>query len=107
LQQVGLPEAEAVEDGHLAGVALKPVSRWAMAGLLFSGALGRLGRAESVINFAFRELQVQPVVQGRRHHRELKVAMDGEVFRLAPPLRFRVAPKQLRLITPIDRPEPA
>jgi diacylglycerol kinase family enzyme len=107
LQQVGLPEAEAVEDGHLAGVALKPVSRWAMAGLLLHGALGRLGRAESVINFAFRDLRVQPVIQGRRHHRELKVAMDGEVCRLAPPLRFRVAPKQLQLITPVDRTEPA
>ncbi len=97
LEQVGLPEAEAVEEGHLAAVALKPVDRWKMAGLMLHGALGRLGQAESVINFAFRELQVEPA---KRRHRPLKVAVDGEVYKLAPPLRFRVAEQKLQLIVP-------
>ncbi len=97
LQQVGLPEASAVEAGHLAGLALKPATRRDLFGLMFTGALGRLGRAEQVINFAFRELKVTPL---RRGGRPIKVAMDGEVMRLPPPLHFRIADPLLQLIVP-------
>lgn len=97
LQQVGLPEARDLQAGYLAAIALKSATRLALFGLLFRGALGRLGRAESVINFPFRELTVTPV---RQRPRPMKVAMDGEVMHLPPPLKFCIAPQALQLIVP-------
>ena len=38
MEQVGLPESRAIDQGRLAGVALKPVGRWALLGLLLRGA---------------------------------------------------------------------
>ena len=97
LEQVGLRESEDVADGHLAAVALKRVSRLSLFLLLFHGALGRLGRADNVINFAFQQLRVTPL---RRHPRPLKVAMDGEVAHMDPPLVFRVSEHALQLLVP-------
>jgi diacylglycerol kinase family enzyme len=95
LQQLGLPEARAVQQGQLAAIAVRPVGPLAMVGLLLRGALGRLGDADHVVNFAFERLTVWPY--GRRR---LKVAMDGEVAWLDAPLVFRVAPHPLPLLVP-------
>ena len=39
-------------------------------------------------------------------HRRLRGAVDGELERLKSPLRFRVAPKDLRVLAPTE-PKPA
>jgi diacylglycerol kinase family enzyme len=62
------------------------------------GLSGHLGEVEKVDSFAFTELEVD-----LPRHRKLKVAIDGEIFRLPLPLRFRVAPKPLLLLVPRDR----
>ena len=95
LQQLGLPEARAVQQGQLAAIAVRPVGPLAMVGLLLRGALGRLGDADHVVNFACERLTVWPY--GRRR---LKVAMDGEVAWLDTPLVFQVAPHPLPLLVP-------
>jgi diacylglycerol kinase family enzyme len=101
LQQLGLPEAEAVDTGRLAVIALRPVGPWTMLGLLWRGALGRLGEADELIHVAARELTVFP---GRRlgtlGAMRVKVATDGEVRWMRLPLRFRVAPQTLELLRP-------
>ena len=74
---------------------MRPVGSLAMVWLLLRGALGRLGDADNVINFAFDRLTVRPY--GRRR---LKVAMDGEVTWLDIPLVFQVAPHPLQLLVP-------
>jgi diacylglycerol kinase family enzyme len=100
LQQLGLPEARAVQQGQLAAIAVRPVGLLAMIGLLLRGALGRLADADHIVKFACDRLTVWPY--GRRR---LKVAMDGEVAWLAPPLVFQVAPHSLPLLVPTrDRP---
>jgi diacylglycerol kinase family enzyme len=81
--------------GRLAGVALRPIGTWAMLGLVLRGALGRLGEADQVVSFSFHTLDV--TVLGMRR---VKVATDGEVKRMAPPLRFSVGPQPLRLMLP-------
>ncbi|HEX6362493.1 MAG TPA: diacylglycerol kinase family protein, partial [Albitalea sp.] len=81
LQQVGLPQAEAVARGALAAVMVKPVGRLEMLGLALRGALGTLGDADSVVDFAFRRLTVRPARRARA--RRLRVAVDGEVLTLA------------------------
>jgi diacylglycerol kinase family enzyme len=95
LYQLGLPEACAVQQGQLAAIAVRPVGPLARVGLLLRGALGCLGDADHIVNFAFERLTVWPY--GRRR---LKVAMDGEVTWLDTPLVFQVAPHPLQLLVP-------
>jgi diacylglycerol kinase family enzyme len=98
LEQVGLAQAEDVQRRRLAAVIVKPVGRFKLIGLALRGMLGQLGEAESVRDFAFRSMTVQPLSGTAR--RAMKVAVDGEVFWSRPPLRFSVAPKPLMLMVP-------
>ena len=101
MHRIGLPEAEAPEQGQLAAIAIKPQGAVAMVGLLARGALGRLGDAESVESFAFESLTVQPM----RRRRRVKVATDGEIAWMQMPLIFRVGPEPLWLLRPDVSPE--
>lgn len=98
MEQFGFPEARAIDAGELAGITLRPVGRLAMLGLFLRGALGRLGEADQVLDFSFRQLTV---LRSRGFgSRRLKVATDGEVRRMSLPLVFRVSPEPLWLIRP-------
>ena len=97
MEQVGLPQAQAIDTGRLAGVMLKPVGRWSLLALLARGAFGQLSEAEEVVHFAFRSLGVDVRAGGTRR---IKVATDGEVASMTMPLRFEVAPHPLLLIRP-------
>jgi len=90
--------AAQVGEGCLAGLIAKPIGSWSMLWLMLRGAFGRLGDAEQVHDFVFRSLTVR--VLGMRR---VKVAADGEVGVMTPPLRFAVAERPLRLMVP--RPE--
>jgi diacylglycerol kinase family enzyme len=98
LEQLGIPEARALQRGQLAAITVRPVGMLAMVWLLVRGALGQLGAADNVRSFAFKRLTVR-----LRHpygRRRIKVAMDGEVTWLSSPLVFEVAPHPLRLLVP-------
>jgi diacylglycerol kinase family enzyme len=95
LEQLGIPEAQAVQQGQLAAIVVRPIGTLAMLWLLLRGALGQLGAADSIVTFAFDCLTIRP--HGRRR---IKVAMDGEVAWLNTPLLFRVAPTPLQLLVP-------
>lgn len=102
LEQVGLQLGEvagtqpprALDAGSIAAVMLKPISTWAMVGLMLRGALGTLGEADTLESFAFSHMVVKPRL------RKMKVAFDGEVTRMRTPLEFRVAPQPLYLLKP-------
>lgn len=97
VEQVGLEEevAQRTGRGRLAGIVTRPVGAWALLWLALRGALGRLGDADQVHTFSFHELHVR--VPGARR---VKVATDGEVLVLAPPLRFAAAAQRLLLMVP-------
>jgi diacylglycerol kinase family enzyme len=97
MEQVGLPQAQAIDTGRLAGVMLKPVGRWSLLALLARGAFGQLSQSDEVVHFPFRSLTVDVRAGGTRR---IKVATDGEVVRMTMPLRFEVAPHTLLLIRP-------
>lgn len=97
MEQVGLPEAQAIDGGRLAGVMLRPVGRLTLLWLLACGALRRLGRTDQVLNFDFSRLTVKARRFGSRR---MKVATDGEVLWMRLPLVFSVAPDRLLLIRP-------
>ncbi|MDB5942766.1 MAG: hypothetical protein JWQ13_2332 [Ramlibacter sp.] len=100
LERIGLDPAVAgrVGEGRLAAVAPRPIGNWRMLGLALRGALGRLGEADQVQSIPFRKLTVS--VRGVRR---VKVATDGEVVIMTPPLRFAVSATPLQLLLP--RPE--
>lgn len=98
LEQLGLQEAEAVETGQLAALVLRAFRPGEMAWLALRGALGRLGDADDVIRFVFHDITVTPLARWRL--RSIKVATDGEVTRMAPPLNFRAETQPLWLLKP-------
>jgi diacylglycerol kinase family enzyme len=101
LEQVGIPQARAIEQGQLVALAVRPVGTLTLFGLLCRGALGQLGDADNVVSFAFGRLTVRP------HRRRIKVAMDGEVTWLNAPLVFQVAPHPLPLLVPARTSDPS
>lgn len=97
LADIGLAdESEAVKNGQLAIIALPPMNAGERIGVAFHGMLGVLSKAPEVTHFACRQLVVEPL--SKRRKRSVKVAMDGEISHMQPPLTFRVGPKPLRLI---------
>jgi len=100
LERVGMePQvASKVGEGCLAALIAKPIGTWAMVWLMLRGVFGRLGDAEQVRSFAFRTLTVR-----MPRMRRAKVAADGEVGAMTPPLVFQVAQRPLFLMVP--RPE--
>lgn len=98
LEQVGLREAPTLDAGSIAAVTLRPIGTLAMLGLVWRGAMGTLGDADSVDSFEFRRMTVRNRMVLRR--RGVKVAVDGEVSWLQPPLVFRVADQPLYLLKP-------
>lgn len=98
LQQTGIPGVEALAEGELVAVIVKPAGLLERLSTFLHGASGRLWRAEAVECFAFRHLQVTPSL--RQRIRRIKVGVDGETVWLAAPLRFQRAPRPLRLLVP-------
>ena len=106
LAQVGIDaaHADAVNRGELAGIAVRPIGTLALLGLLVRGMVGRLGDADHIDSFSFRKLKV--AIRGKRR---VKVATDGEITWMTPPLVFQVADTPLLLMVPApaDRAEVA
>lgn len=96
LRQVGLPEERALQHGELAAIAVKARGAGQLISALMLAALGKLGEAEGVESFSFKRLTVNPLRPSRR----IKVATDGEVKWMEPPLVFQAAPESLLLLVP-------
>ncbi len=75
LEQVGLAQASALDQGCLAAVMLRPIGALAMLWLLLRGSFGTLGEADTVESFQFHRMLVKPRLAwgGGR----VKVAFDG------------------------------
>jgi diacylglycerol kinase family enzyme len=97
LEQVGLPEADDVKKHKLAAVFVKPVDKLERLGLFARGLRGKLAGAPALHDFPFEQLTVRPQ---HRRKRKFKVALDGEIMRLASPLEFKLAPQALQLLVP-------
>jgi diacylglycerol kinase family enzyme len=98
LEQLGLDAAE-VEHGHLLGFTLRPQGRFELLTLALRGLGGRWQNDARAEAFCFDSLLVQPT----RGRRTLRVALDGEVERMRPPLRFGVSEQRLPLLVPRRR----
>lgn len=102
LEQIGIDPHLPEETDHLVALAARPVGTLALYGLLLQGLLSRMGEADQVISIGFERMSVH---LGQRS-RLVKVAMDGEIFRMRTPLEFSVAPGALPLLIPRSAPAP-
>lgn len=99
LSRVGIDpaHADAVANGELAAVVVRPIGTASLLWLLLRGIIGRLGDADNIDTFAFKRLTVLP--KGRKR---IKVATDGETRWMTTPLRFEVSPQPLLLMVPSE-----
>ncbi|MFM8767239.1 MAG: diacylglycerol/lipid kinase family protein [Rubrivivax sp.] len=111
LQQFGAEPEDTLDgtpgDGSIAALMLRPVGTLAMVNLMLHGALGRLGEAGGVEGFEFHHMIVRPTLAPGRTR--VRVAYDGEVARMRPPIVIRVLDRPLQLLQGPCRPgvEPA
>jgi diacylglycerol kinase family enzyme len=98
LEQIGVPEAPLVEQGRLVALWLAPTTAWQRLRVALRGAFGDLAGADEIVNEPVDDLTVVP--RRRWQRRQLKVALDGEVLRLALPLHIGVAPQRVMLLAP-------
>lgn len=102
LQQFGAEPEDTVAgtpgDGSIAALVLRPIGTRSMVGLMLHGAMGRLREAAGVERFEFQHLIVRPTLAPGRQG--VKVAFDGEVTVMRPPLDIRVHARPLFLIKP-------
>lgn len=99
LEQVGLAQASALDQGCLAGVMLRPIGALAMLWLLLRGSFGTLGEADTIESFQFHRMVVRPRIGW--DGLTFKVAFDGEVRSMQTPLDFKVSASPLYLIKPM------
>lgn len=89
-------EEAGLRRGQLCGVVAKDGGLAGMLSLIARGARGEAGEVQS---FAFEHMRVRPTLRGVH---KLKVALDGEIHWLEPPLVFSVAEQPLQLLAPPD-----
>jgi len=97
LSQVGMHEklVEAVDEGRLAGIAVRQTKSLVLLGLMLRGLVGTMGDDDNITAFSFRRLTVN-VPRKRR----IRVAVDGEILWMKGPLVFEVSPTPLMLLVP-------
>jgi diacylglycerol kinase family enzyme len=90
--------AECLRHHKLAVLSLELHSRWQIALAAAAALLGRLDMASSVETFCANSVRVQT------RRRALKVAFDGELTILRPPLDVRLRPGALQVFAPASEP---
>jgi diacylglycerol kinase family enzyme len=95
LEKLELDVARCTRDGHIAVLALQPMSPWKMLGLALRGALQGLRDAPNLRCHAATHVEV--AVRGRI---STKVAVDGESIECKLPLAVRIQRDALTVVVP-------
>jgi diacylglycerol kinase family enzyme len=90
--------AECLRHHKLAVLSLEVHSRWQIALAAVAALLGRLDMASSVETFCANSVRIQT------RRRALKVAFDGELTILRPPLDVRLRPEAIQVFAPASEP---
>jgi len=89
-----LTQRERLDRGILGLYLLQDVGRAGVLRLMLHSVRYNLEEAASVESHRATEITITP------RRRRMKLALDGEIYRLAPPLRYRIMPGSLRVIAP-------
>jgi diacylglycerol kinase family enzyme len=94
MEGFAIGERRALDGGRLSLYAAHRPGRWRLLLLVLHALFGRLRQARDFDAMMASEI----VVESRRHR--LRVATDGEVTVMTPPLRYRCRPASLRVMRP-------
>lgn len=94
LQDMKLTLADCVAQGKLAAVAITALTRWQMIKLIHRLQVGLFEQAPEVTSFCAEHIKIESRVK------QMKVAIDGEIVTIAPPLIFKVAHNALQVMVP-------
>jgi diacylglycerol kinase family enzyme len=99
MQGLAIGERERLDGGILSLYVAQKPTRFGLLRFAFDALRGKLGdeRDFDIVHAAEMEIET------RRHL--LRVATDGEVTVMRPPLRYRVRPGALRVVTPESAPK--
>ena len=87
-----------LDRGELWLYVLRDTGRFALLRLAARALLGRLRQSRDFEALGLPELMVED------SRAEIPVAVDGEVLRLGTPVRYRVRPRDLRVMVPLPEP---
>jgi diacylglycerol kinase family enzyme len=99
LEHFNVAAADCLRHGKLAVLSLQLHSRWDIAVATFAALIGRLDQASSTDAFCAGTVHVQT------RRRRLKVAIDGEIALLRPPLHVMLRPDGLQVFAPAIEPD--
>lgn len=94
LKELKLKLANCVTQGKLAGVAIGKVNRWQLLQLVVKMLQGELEQANDVYSFCADEVEILT------RKSSMKVALDGEIVRIATPLKFTVMHDAIKVRVP-------
>jgi diacylglycerol kinase family enzyme len=97
LENVGIAEADKIEQGKLVAIVPRPLNKLAMIKLLFKGMLSDLGNDKNILSFTFERMNVR---FARFLGSHVKAAIDGEIIWLKTPIEIKVAERALLLVKP-------
>ncbi|MDQ6683505.1 MAG: diacylglycerol kinase family lipid kinase [Pseudomonadota bacterium] len=100
MQGFAIGERERLDAGHLSLYLAQRAGRWRLLQLAVRAVLGRLQQARD-----FDAILAEEIVVESRHHR-LRVATDGEITVMTPPLQYRIRAGALTVIS-AEAPRPA
>ncbi|MCD2451550.1 hypothetical protein GO003_014235 [Methylicorpusculum oleiharenae] len=102
LKNVGVAEAQKIEQGKLVAIIPRPLNKLAMVKLLIKGVLADLDNDENILSFPFEKMTVR---FARFLGSNVKAAIDGEVIWLKAPIEIGIAERALLLIKPRYTPD--
>jgi diacylglycerol kinase family enzyme len=89
-----LGKRPALDEGELWVYLARDAGRFRFIRLALRALIGRLDDSRDFQGVGLKEMRVDD------RRRSMRVAFDGEVCYLAPPLRYRIRPRALRVIVP-------
>ncbi len=101
MQGFALGERKSLAEGHLSLYVAQRPGRWRLVQLAMRALVGRLKQARDFDIILGSEIVIES------HHRGLRVATDGEIAIMSPPLHYRIRPASLIVVgaaPPADRP---
>jgi diacylglycerol kinase family enzyme len=84
-----------LQGGELSVYLTQNAGRMGLLWLFFRALLGRLDQDRDFHSFTL------PGVEIRTRRRSLRVSLDGEVVRMASPIRYKIRPRALRVLAPM------
>jgi diacylglycerol kinase family enzyme len=98
MKRPGLGRRTALDRGELWVYLARSNGRLAFVRLALRAVVGRLDESRDLQGLGLREL----LLDDRR--RSLRIAFDGEVCQVAPPILYRIRPRALRVLVPAEGP---